>query len=97
VRHKVYSYRLSTGFIVKRAFWEGYAKSLLKSKHNKSKAASNVLTTEYTLLRRILFYRIPQDFKQMFKHPETSIRQLGVVFLVLLCVAAGYIKRLISA
>jgi glycosyltransferase involved in cell wall biosynthesis len=97
VQHKVYSYRISIGFIIKRAFWEGYAKSLLKSKQNKSKATVNVLTIEYTLLRRILFYRIPHDFKQLFKHPKISIRRLGVVSLVLVCVAAGYAKHKISA
>jgi glucosyl-dolichyl phosphate glucuronosyltransferase len=94
VEHRVYTYRISNKFISKRAFWEGYAKSLLKSKLRKTKGNNRVLSTEYNLLKRILFYRIPQDFMLMFKTPKIAIRQMGVVCLVLPCVAAGYIRRI---
>jgi glucosyl-dolichyl phosphate glucuronosyltransferase len=90
IQHKVYAYRTKTKFIAKRAFWEGYAKALLKARHNESKSGTNVLSTEYSLLKRILFYRIPRDFMLLFKHPILAMRQLRLVFTVLSCVAAGY-------
>jgi glucosyl-dolichyl phosphate glucuronosyltransferase len=97
VEHRVYSYRISNKFISKRAFWEGYAKSLLKSKLRKSGENNKVLSTEYNLLKRILFHRIPNDFILLFRTPKTAIRQMGIVCLVLPCVAAGYIKRILSS
>jgi glucosyl-dolichyl phosphate glucuronosyltransferase len=93
VEHRVYSYRISSKFITKRAFWEGYAKSLLKSKLRKNESDKEVLSTEYSLLKRILFYRIPKDILLLFKDPKIAVRQMGVVFMVIPCVAAGYFKR----
>jgi glycosyltransferase involved in cell wall biosynthesis len=90
VQHRVYSYRFTTRFITKRAYWEGYAKSLLKAKHPVIKSGSSVLSTEHAVLKRILFYRVPQDLKLLFKRPVIAIRQLAVVFTVLPCVAVGY-------
>ena len=90
VQHKVYTYRMTSQFISKRAYWEGFAKALLNSRYPASKSGANVLSTEHALLKRILFHRIPQDLKLIFRHPITGIKQLCVVFMVLSCVAAGY-------
>jgi glucosyl-dolichyl phosphate glucuronosyltransferase len=92
VHHKVYSYRLSIRFIVRRAFWEGYTKALLKDKYRSLKTRNGVLATEHTLLRRIVFHRIPQALKMLFRHPVTAVNQLGAVFVVLTCVSIGYCR-----
>jgi glycosyltransferase involved in cell wall biosynthesis len=96
VQHKVYAYRMTNKFITKRAYWEGYAKALLKAKRLEvqpgGRAGGNVLSTEQALLRRILFWRVPQDLRMLFSRPKTAVRRLGVVFSVLPCVAAGYCR-----
>lgn len=88
VKHKVYRYRLTTGFVAKRAYWEGYAKALLNKRHHPSE--KKVLSTEYSLLRRILFNLLPSSLSLLFKQPIIVLRRLWVTALVLVCVAGGY-------
>jgi glycosyltransferase involved in cell wall biosynthesis len=94
VRHKVYRYRLSTRFIAKRAYWEGYAKAWLK-KWNRS-SDRKVLATEYNLLHRIFFNLLPRSLALLFKHPIIALRRLWVTALVLSCVAVGYLNYSLS-
>jgi glycosyltransferase involved in cell wall biosynthesis len=88
VRHKVYRYRLSTNFIAKRAYWEGYAKALLNKWYHSSD--TGILSTEYSLLRRILFNALPYTFGLLVKHPIIALRRLWVFWLTLCLVAIGY-------
>lgn len=92
VQHKVYAYRLSCNFISRRAFWEGYGKALLNKKFRSRDNKANVLATEHSLLKKILFYRLPRTFKLIFTKPGTGFRQFGLIVTVLSCVAAGYMK-----
>lgn len=89
VRHKVYRYRLSTGFIARRAYWEGYAKALLNRWYRPSD--SKVLATEYDLLRRIFFNLLPHSLGLLFRHPMIATRRLWVTAVVLSCVGGGYL------
>lgn len=91
VRHKVYSYRLSAKFIAKRAYWEGYAKAML-NRWYRPRGGEVVLSTEYELLRRILFKLLPQIVSRLFRQPAIALRQLWVVAVVLSCVAGGYLS-----
>jgi glycosyltransferase involved in cell wall biosynthesis len=88
VKHKVYPYRLSMGFIVRRAYWEGYAKALLNRQYRPGQGG--VLSTEYGLLRRILFKALPQSLGLLFQRPEIGGRRLWIFGLTLGSVAAGY-------
>ena len=97
VYHKVYKYRIAWKFIIRRAFWEGYFKALLKRKHREESTGDNVLSTEHNLLRRILFYRIPRSLCLLLRKPGTAIRQLALTITVLVCVAAGYCKYQIQS
>jgi glycosyltransferase involved in cell wall biosynthesis len=90
VWHKVYRYRLGAGFMAKRAYWEGYAKAMLKRRYRPA-AGEAVLSTEYQLLRRILFRLLPSAFGRLFYRPLTGWHQLRVTGLVLVCVAEGYL------
>jgi glucosyl-dolichyl phosphate glucuronosyltransferase len=92
VQHKVYAYRLSGNFISRRAFWEGYGKALLNKKFRSRNNKVNVLATERSLLKKILFYRLPRTIKLVFSKPSTGFRQFGLIITVLSCVAAGYIR-----
>ena len=89
VKHKVYHYRISTGFIAKRAYWEGYAKAWL-SRWSRTRNRK-VLATEYELLRRIFLNLIPNSLALLFRHPTVALRKLWVTALVLSCVSGGYI------
>lgn len=91
VWHKVYKYRTKLGFVIRRAFWEGYAKALLGRLHRSEKKGSAVLSPEYTLLRRILFWLIPRSIGRLFVKPFIALRQLWLIMVVLLCVSTGYI------
>jgi glycosyltransferase involved in cell wall biosynthesis len=90
VWHKVYRYRLGAGFMAKRAYWEGYAKAMLRRRY-RPVAGETLLSTEYQLLRRILFRLLPRAFGRLFYRPVTGWRQLRVTVLILACVAGGYL------
>ncbi len=88
VRHKVYRYRLSNTFIRRRAYWEGYFKAKFSKRYHSNDEA--LLSTEFELLRHILFKLIPLCLRQLFSHPTIALRQLWITTLVLSSVAAGY-------
>ncbi len=94
VKHKVYRYRLATGFIIRRAYWEGYAKAWL-SRWGRS-SDREVLATEYSLLRRILFSLVPYSLGLLFKRPIIALRRLWTTALVLSCVSGGYLVYSLS-
>ncbi len=89
VKHKVYRYRLRTGFIAKRAYWEGHAKAMLERWYHAA-GSKSVLSTEHELLRRILLKLLPQIVRRLFCHPSLALRQLWVVAVVVSSVASGY-------
>jgi hypothetical protein len=95
VRHRVYRYRFTTRFIARRAYWEGYAKSMVRRWYQ-GKSGEEVLSVEYGLLRRIIFHLLPITFLRLLSRPATALRQLYVTFLVLASVAAGYLNSEIS-
>ncbi|MFC2067620.1 glycosyltransferase family 2 protein [Chloroflexota bacterium] len=92
VQHRVYSYRNNNRFIARRAFWEGYAKAMLKHRHHFSQSQEKVLTTEYALLRRILFGLIPKIGMSLFSQPLRALRQSRVTIITLASVAAGFLS-----
>ena len=96
VMHKVYRYRLTTNFIAKRAYWEGYAKAMLSHWYCSSDSEPAVLSTEYELLRRILFKLLPQIVNRLLRQPPIALRQLWVTVMVLSCVAGGYLDYKLS-
>lgn len=92
MRHRVYRYRFTTRFIARRAYWEGYGKSIMRRWYRDSKKNSAVLSVEYGLLGRILFHLLPRIFVRFFRHPVIAFKQLYITMLVLCCVAAGYLN-----
>ena len=92
VQHRVFRYRLGKGFIVKRAYWEGYTKAMFKRWYRRTEYETAVLSIEYNLLRRILFKLIPGTVTGIFKQPVTAARQLSVTLTILSCVSGGYLS-----
>jgi len=91
VRHRVYGYRLTTNFIVKRAYWEGCTKAMLNKLYRFDTKGKAVLSTEYGLLYDILYKLLARALKLLFGQPSVALRQLWVTAVVLPCVAAGYL------
>lgn len=96
VRHRVYRYRFSTRFIARRAYWEGYGKSIMRRWYRDSKKNGSVLSVEYGLLSRILFRLLPGIFIRFFRDPVVALKQFYITMLVLCCVAAGFLNSEIS-
>jgi hypothetical protein len=90
VRHKVYGYRLGSRFLARRAYWEGYAKAMLNRWYQPE--GEVVLSTEYELLRLILFKLLLPTVGRLFRQPATAGRQLWAVIVVLSGVAGGYLS-----
>ena len=95
VKHRVYRYRIKTKFITRRAYWEGYAKAMLNQWYRRA-GNEGVLSTEYKLLRRILFKFFPQSLIRLFSQPVITLRRLWLMVMVLSCVASGYFSYKLS-
>ena len=90
VFHKVYRHRLASRFIRRRAFWEGYTKAVLGKLGAEGMERRLDMSTEYTLLRRILFRFFPRSLFQLPLSPALTGRRLLLAADVLLHVALGY-------
>ncbi len=97
VGHKVYGYRLSTSFLARRAYWEGYAKAMLNRWYRGNGEKEKVLATEYELLRHILFRLGLRTAGGLFRQPATAWRRLWVLAVVLSGVAGGYLSYSFSS
>ncbi len=96
VKHKVYRYRITTKFVARRAYWEGYAKAMLNRWYQPI-SGKGVLATEYELLRRILLKFLPYTLAHLFFKPVTSLRQLWVAAIALASVVSGYLGYKLSS
>jgi glycosyltransferase involved in cell wall biosynthesis len=92
VLHRVPRQRLSTRFIRRRAFWEGYTKATIVHvlRAREDVAGRFRFSTELTLFHRILFSFVPRMIRQLFRHPRVVWRQLVLVVDVLTFFAFGY-------
>jgi len=86
VAHKVFNYRTDPGWLVDRAFWQGY-----------SKRGMEVLVPESTgdesdFLRQLLFESVPDRIGGLVRSPSfAAVTQLLVLFVLTACVGAGYL------
>ncbi len=92
VQHKVYCYRITNGFVARRAYWEGYAKATLSKYYHNGNNGRKVLSRELTLLQRIFLRLFPDIFGGFFRHPGISWRKLQITSIFLLCSAVGYLR-----
>jgi len=90
VKHKVYPYRYTLRFISKRAYREGYTKSITKRLYNQANGDADILATEYALLHHIFSKLLPDILKGFLTNPRLSWRRLRITVTILSCVALGY-------
>jgi len=95
VYHKVYSYRLTSNFIRRQAYWQGYTKATFKKLYDKYNKNEGVLETEYRLLRRILFGLFPSIALGFFKHPIISWKRFHLATSVLFHLTLGYLSAIL--
>jgi glycosyltransferase involved in cell wall biosynthesis len=89
VYNKVYAHRLRSRFVRQRAFWEGYTKGTLVRLYSKDQMVK--LSTEFSLLRRILFRFFPRALWQLTYDRPTAWRKLALAVFVLFHVGLGYL------
>ncbi|MDS0258461.1 glycosyltransferase [Haloarcula sp. S1CR25-12] len=86
VAHKIFDYRTDPGWLVDRAFWQGY-----------SKRGMEVLVPESTgdesdFLRQLLFESVPDRLGDLVRSPSVAgVLQLVALFVLTGCVGAGYL------
>jgi glycosyltransferase involved in cell wall biosynthesis len=88
LRHKVYQYRLSKDFVRRRSFWEGYTKASLSKLLDNERTIE--LSTELSLLRRILVGVLPKALWQLTCEPLAARRTLSLTAAVLFHLGIGY-------
>lgn len=83
VRHKIYDYRTDLGWLLRRAFWQGYSKRAM------AKLVPDSAGQESDQLRRLLFSYIPQRIGGFVTNP-TRTKGAQLVTLLLLLAATGF-------
>jgi len=90
VNHKVNIYKLSSKFIRRYSYWQGYSDSMFKNGPDAQKERS---TTEMGLLSRILLKLFPSILKGIFRNSELSLRKAKVTANVLFYFLLGYVSQ----
>jgi len=86
VAHKVFDYRTEPGWLVDRAFWQGY------SKRGMEMLVPESTGDESDFLGRLLFDFVPDRVCGLFTSPSAaSVLQLCFLFVLTGCVGAGYL------
>ena len=81
VWHKVYPFRLRIGYIAKWGFWTGQSKKHLKAQNHSQ--ADTIISSEYSLPKRILTGLFPKIFIQLFHKPKTALKRFSMSVFVL--------------
>ena len=91
VYHKIPSAKVKVGLLLKRAFYQGYSKALLK----KLNISADSVATERSYLKDLLFEYIPRRLKRFYR-----LTELKKLLMLLACIGAvglgfvyGYVKR----
>lgn len=92
VEHKVYSYRTRLGWLLGRAFWQGY------SKQRTDDAGSGAAGAERSYLTRLLREHVPRRVRDLVHNPSwAAASQLAAIGLFTAAVGAGYAYASIRA
>jgi glycosyltransferase involved in cell wall biosynthesis len=89
VRHKVHKYRLRWRVIIRRSYWMGYSRQILRRQY-KTSASENLLNLEQRLLKNVFAHFVPTALKNLLRQPSKSLRRLLVATISLICISLGY-------
>lgn len=91
VLNKVPTYRLSSRFSRRRAFWDGYNKATLRKRFSgRGRGNGFKLTHETAVLRRLLYPFLPRVLAQLLIHPTLGWRQLSLAVDVVFHTFLGF-------
>lgn len=89
VYHKVHQYKLSWGWIARRAYAFGYCKHMIANLYPRWEGKPT-LGQEYDLLGRIFTRLIPKIARTLFTNPAIAWRQLLVIIIGVFFTGIGY-------
>ncbi len=84
VYHKIFKRRTEIGFLVRRAFWQGYSKALMKK-------LVGGIDVETSFLKYLLIDRTSDRLKSIVKGSIDDLPKLMVIWLLTFFVGVGYI------
>lgn len=91
VGHKVFEYRTSFPWLVKRAFWQGYSKRVMEQ------LVPDSSENETRFLKRLLVEFIPGRIGGLFRSPSwPNAQQLVSIFVFTFCVGLGYLYGIVN-
>ncbi len=91
IYHKVFKSRTKVYPLLKRAFWQGYSKRLVKER------ATASLTEEGDFLKMLLLDRIPRRLEGLLRHPsKISLVQLTFLAAFTAAIGSGFLYRIIE-
>lgn len=89
VHHKVSRYRLTSRYIRRRAYWEGYTKAVLR---RESAVSGGNNRLEQGLLKRIMVRFLARTLRQMLLSPSVGLHRFTFAIDTLFYVALGYVS-----
>lgn len=90
VAHKVFEYRTEPGWLIKRAFWQGYSKRGMEVLVPESTTPATAEETEF--LGRLFRRYIPERFVKLVRAPSTAaLSQFVMLFVLTGAVGMGYL------
>lgn len=86
VAHKIFEYRTSPVWLLKRAFWQGF------SKRGVEEVLPDATDEEDRYLRQLLFEFMPRRFRNLIRHPSiAALLQFVMLFVFSAMVGFGYL------
>ena len=89
VFHRVYRFRLSSRFIRKYAYWQGYTEAMFESVLHAGRSREDPQTT---IIRGLLVYFFPELMRDFAGRPKTALKKLGVLANSISSFVGGYLS-----
>jgi glucosyl-dolichyl phosphate glucuronosyltransferase len=92
VYHKVSQNKVTSQFIIQRAFSVGYQRHMIRKLYVWNNKNEGVFVSENKLVKRIFAKLLPSIAIGFFKNPSIALRKVFITFLILIFVCIGYLS-----
>ena len=88
VYHRIYPYRLSIAYVMRRAYCDGFSKAYISAKYK-----VNALSSESSFLKKLFAESLPNQIKTLFigKRKSHVIKKISITLILTTLVVAGYL------
>jgi len=88
VYHRIYPYRLSLAYAMRRAYGDGFSKAYISTKHK-----GDALSRESTYLKTLFIKSLPNEVKNLLigKRKTQATRKAVIILIVVALVVSGYL------